>query len=259
MSKKNKKNQYSYERLEYFSSIIDNIIDQVDDEVLDDISEFYKDWNIKFSMPTKLSEHTILDLDEPIDERDKISTRCPKTDELREYLRIVAFAAVFRSSWYLGESQDGYTECDGPCIVRFNPNEKRLYIGFIAPMFLYTSDIDNNLSEYDMKTKVMNDLIINDTVNFLAKYSVGHGDYDFCLSEKYDDVYERVNAAIEQIVDEIDLKEIGGIWTNGGLLLVNSGEQIWFMFSPLFKGMSVLIDDLPNYHPKEDLDKWRLA
>lgn len=258
-SRKNKQKSYTYERLEYFSSIIDEIVDQIDDDMLEEMCDFYKEHNIKFKMPTKIREHTIVDLDEPIDEYDRISTRYPSMNDLREYLRIVAFAAVLRSNWYTGISLDGYTECDGPCIVRFNPDEKRIYIGFIAPLFLYTSDIDNKLSEYDMKTKIMNDLIVDETVNYMARYSVKYGDYGFDLDEKYTDVYERVNAAIEQLVEKIDLKEIGGIWMNGGLILVNSGEQIWFMLSPVFRGTSAFVKDLPDFHKKEDLDKWRLA
>lgn len=257
---KKKKQQKTAERVEYFTALVDTIVDQIDDDLLNHVHNYYKENDVKFKMPTHLCEHTIVDLYEPINLTDRVTKRCPKPDDLREFVRILADAAIFTSEWYNGISENGAVECEGPCIVRFNPQEKNLQFCFIDSMFLWVSDLDPDKSEFDSKTKIMNDLIVKDTVDYMAKWSVANGEYGFELDEKYDNVYERVNAAIENLVEQIDLKEIGGIWHNGGgLILVNSGVQIWFMFSPLFTGMTASITDMPNYHSKEDLDRWKLA
>lgn len=257
---KNKKQSTSNARIDYFTSIIDDMVyNHIDDDALDAVYDYLKENGMRFKLPTQLSEHNISNLYTCLNFTDKMRTRYPSKNDLKELLRIVADGAVFGSDWYNGLSENGCTECEGPCLVRFNPEQKYIQFYYISPIFLWTYDIDNNKSEFDNKTAMMNEFIVSDTVEFMAKWSATNGDFGFNLSEKYDNVYERVNVAIEQIVDKIELKEIGGLWYNGGLILVNSGQQIWFIFSPLCFTMSADLDDMPSYHTKEELDKWGLS
>jgi hypothetical protein len=258
MNKSNKINRKKFSNIRYkfFENLIDDLISNFPKDLLSYITKYYNDNNVKFHIPTRIDLHNIENWNESLAKDDIIKYKVPSKKEILEFVKYAFSSTIACSNWFRGIDKSGFIEIHGPVIVAFVPSKKILNCAFIAPQFLSTAELSTNKTYMDNVCSVCRELICKDVIDDMYEYSIYNNDYDF--GESADNIFVKINNAIEYLVRSSNFANKEELVFNNGLIGFTRQSQYIFTFSPIFQDFSINIYDMMNYHSREWLDEHKI-
>lgn len=255
-SKKQDKSDFLLNRYEFFRTFVNDAISKFPEDLLDGTLEYFKDNDVKFTIPSRPELHTIDDWDRSLAENDKIRNKILNKKELLTYVKFTMLNAVFQSDWFNGIGQSGFTEIFGPVIATFIPSQKIIKCRFIQPYFLWAAEIDKSKSYIENICTINRELICGEVVDILYYFSIYNDDFGF--GETGNNIYEKINNAIEHLVESSDLYNNEEVIYSDGLIGIITPTQYLFSFSPIYQDFSININNMIEYHDRKWLDDHKL-